>query len=434
MKRHVLTGLALLALFSLALLTRPPELLEPKAERYAKEEYGAEDEEEGEGPRQDRPDVFEAYHDAIRKPDLPGGDGYEVGYQARALEAALEQVALSKNGSTALPWEEHGPNNVAGRARALLVDVRDASNNTWFLGTAGGGVWKTTNGGQSWTNTSGDMPNLSVSTLAQSPAAPNTIYAGTGEGMGNVDAVFGSGIFKSTNGGSTWQLLANTANGDFRAVNRLVVSPTNANIVIAATTVGLFRSTDGGASWTLGQPGSFKQVLATSDFSALYAAASSGGSCLSSLPIYKSTNGGASWTLINAGFGQGKRTEIAIAPSEPTRLFASVEGCESSPISKLYVSSDAGLSWKVVNVTSAASTRQWLGAQGWYDNAITVNPFNPDQVFVGGLDMYRGTVVGATGAAPTVSLSRISNWATYQTTGASAHADHHAYVPVTVDA
>jgi hypothetical protein len=426
MKRHVLTALALLGLFSVALFTSPQGLPWERAGAPEKGGEAYEKEEEGEGRRYGQPDAYEAYHESIRKPDLPGGDGYDVGYQARALDAALA-VSVGKGGAT-LPWQEHGPGNVAGRARALLVDVRDASGNTWFQGTAGGGVWKTTNGGLMWTNTSGNMPNLSVSTLAQSAAAPSTIYAGTGEGMGNVDAVFGSGIFKSTDGGATWRLLANTANGDFRAVNRLVVSPTNANLLVAATTTGVYRSTDGGETWAYRMGGVFQQVLATADFSALYA--SSRGNCSVPPSIFKSTDGGATWAMANQGFGQGRRTEIGIAPSDPSRLYASVEGCESSPISKLYVSSDAAASWKEVAVTSAASTRLWLSGQGWYDNAVAVNPFNSDQVYVGGLDLYRGTVSGATGAAPTVALSRMSVWSASATSTTYAHADHHAYVPM----
>ena len=433
MHHRLLTGTALTALLALLILTGPGvgARFESVDNHNPKEgEAEVDGEADGEGKRYDRPDAFMAYHDAIRRPDLPGGDTYEVGYQARALEAALD-AALGKGGSAALPWIEHGPTNVAGRARALLVDVRDATRSTWFMGTAGGGVWKTTNAGFSWTNASGDMPNLSVSALAQSAAAPATIYAGTGEGMGNIDAVFGAGIFKSTDGGATWTLLTSTANGNFRAVNRLVVSPTEANTLVAATTTGVFRSTDGGATWVLRLSGVYQQVVAASDFSALYA--SSRGNCSAFPAISKSTDGGATWTLMNAGIGTGKRTEVVIAASDAQRLYASVEGCESAPVSHLYVSSDAGASWREVTVTPTAS-KNWLSAQGWYDNAITVNPFNADQVFAGGLDQYRGTVVGAASATPSVAMARTTVWSASQTSTTYAHADHHSYTPIVTNA
>ena len=103
-----------------------------------------------------------------------------------------------------LPWIERGPGNVSGRVRGLLVDPDDKTGNTWFVGSVGGGIWKTTDAGKKWRNLSPNLPNLAVSTLAMSKVNTNIIYAGTGESMFNVDAINGDGIFKSTDKGENW--------------------------------------------------------------------------------------------------------------------------------------------------------------------------------------------------------------------------------------
>jgi photosystem II stability/assembly factor-like uncharacterized protein len=94
------------------------------------------------------------------------------------------------------------------------------------------------------------MANLAVSTLAIDPTNPNVLYAGTGEGFYNPDSLRGAGIFKTTDGGATWTQLSSTANSDFEYVNRLSISPSNSQVLLAATGTGMFRSTDGGTNWT----------------------------------------------------------------------------------------------------------------------------------------------------------------------------------------
>ncbi|MBE2186996.1 MAG: hypothetical protein IAE99_09515 [Rhodothermales bacterium] len=381
---------------------------------------------EEEGFKQDRPDEFQRYFASIREPDGGAGEGYAPGYQVRALDAAM---AAAKTGSM-LTWEEHGPANVAGRARALVRDVRDASNNTWFAGTAGGGIWKTINGGVSWTNASGTMPNLAVSALAQAPSLTTTFYAGTGEGFGNADAIRGSGIFKSTDGGTTWDVLPASFSAGIVTVNRLRVSPTDANRVVAATTTGIYLSTDGGASWTKSTTvtAPTQDLVATPDFGVLVASVD--GTCSSTPPrLYRSTDGGASWALTTGSSIAGGRSELAIAPSRTQRMYATVEACDGT--SKLHVSDDTGATWKAV---ANASGSNWLGAQGWYDNSIAVHPFNADAIFVGGIDLWTGTVSNATGATPSASFTRRTVWSASTTATNYIHADNHAIVPFVTNA
>lgn len=414
--RPVISALGLAAAFAALVVAAPHP--EPSAV-YA--------EPEEEGFKEDRPGEFQRYFASIREPDGGNsGNVYTPGYQVRALDAAM---AMAKTG-TALAWEERGPANVAGRTRALVRDVRDATNNTWFAGTAGGGIWKTTNGGTSWTNVSGTMPNLAVSALAQAASQPTTIYAGTGEGFGNGDAITGSGIFKSTDGGTTWDVLPASFSSGITTVNRLRVSPTDANRVVAATSNGIYLSTDGGASWSRSTTvtASTKDLVVTPDFGVLVASVD--GTCSSTPPrLYRSTDGGASWALTTGSSIAGGRSELAIAPSRPQRMYATVEACNGT--SQLHVSDDTGATWKAVANAAGAN---WLGGQGWYDNSIAVHPFNPDAIFVGGIDLWTGTVTNATGTSPSASYTKRTVWSADPTAANYIHADNHAIVPYVTNA
>ena len=187
------------------------------------------------------------------------------------LVRAQEQVrALSKKGSNSfnLSWQELGPNNVGGRTRSVLIDKDDAS--IILAGSAGGGLWKSTTRGTSWSKsvtTSGELfQNQVVSCITQ--AANGDIYYGTGEGFATADGapkseyfgVAGQGIFKSTDRGNTFTRLEATW-GDaasreaFMFVNAIAADPTNANRIFAATNKGLRVSTDGGTTWTNPIPG-----------------------------------------------------------------------------------------------------------------------------------------------------------------------------------
>jgi len=175
----------------------------------------------------------------------------------------LEKARKNRNYTDdILLWMERGPGNVAGRARGLIVDPDDPAKNTWFVGTVGGGIWKTTDAGTNWTDIAPDLPNLAVSTLAMAPSNHDIIYAGTGESMYSVDVINGDGILKSTDHGVTWNQLSSTVdNPNFNNIARIIVDPQNPDIVLAATSSGrykintvnksgIFKSTDGGNIWT----------------------------------------------------------------------------------------------------------------------------------------------------------------------------------------
>ena len=146
-------------------------------------------------------------------------------------------------------WTWLGPGNIGGRVRSILIHPTNPS--IMWAGSVGGGVWKTLNGGASWNPLDDFMPNLAIACMVMDPANPDIIYAGTGEGFCNIDAIQGAGIFKTTDGGMTWAQLSFTAsNPNFLWVNRIAISPANSLVILAATSTGIWRSTDGGATWT----------------------------------------------------------------------------------------------------------------------------------------------------------------------------------------
>ncbi len=342
----------------------------------------------------DRPDKYAELHRLLRTADGDIGPRYSPGYR---LEEMKRVGILDRHGrgtrrafgkaSAALPWVEHGPANFSGRTRGLIVDPADPSDSTWFAGSVGGGIWKTTDAGRTWENKTPDLPNLTTTVLAYAASNPNIMYAGTGEGFGNADAIQGDGIWKSTDHGNTWFQLASTvavnqADKAFEYVNRIAVSPIDPDVVVAATNEGIYKSVNGGTSWTqtydAGSSRVQQIVPSRVAFDTLYATVNGSG-------IYKSTNAGDSWYRSSQGVGSGARYEMTSVPSNTSRLFVAVENGSTSD---LYMSDNHGISWAVVT-EQGGSAPNWLGAQGWYDNTISAHPYNDSSVFVGGIDFYK---------------------------------------------
>lgn len=348
------------------------------------------------------PEQFALLHRAIRTPEDAIAPQYERGFimrelsRAKANSARRRSVARTQSNGV-LEWKERGPANVPGRTRGLLVDPDDPTKNTWFAASAGGGVWKTTNAGNSWNLLTPDLTNLATTVLAMAESDHDIIYLGTGESFGGLVGIRGNGMFKSTTRGQSWSYLSSTI--DFSDINRIVVNPTDANHVVAATVTGIFRTTDGGDSWQqVSTLEGVEDLKATpGNFNIQYASQNGVG-------ILKSTDAGATWTLSNAGMSPSGRIEIAISPVNPSRIFASAQGTLAGSQSDLYVSNDAGVSWSVVNVAFNNSAVDFLGGQGWYDNTILCDPFNADVVYFGGVSLFRTQLESGSSAVNTFSI------------------------------
>ena len=188
----------------------------PKEWEHEEGEY---EDEEDENEQQRSEDI--AYMEFMKTRDLSMN---EIPKE-RLMDAMhyRDEMIAQLPGTSAAPvggvmWQERGPSNVAGRIRAILVDSRDNTGNTVLVGGVGGGVWRTTNAQAAtptWNKINDFFDNIAVSSMAQDPSNPSTIYFGTGEGWFNADAIQGLGIWKSTDGGLTFSQLASTNNNSF---------------------------------------------------------------------------------------------------------------------------------------------------------------------------------------------------------------------------
>jgi photosystem II stability/assembly factor-like uncharacterized protein len=351
--------------------------------------------------RQDSPGAFLSFHHGIRTQEGMDAPGYDNNYQLKELALAKKNTwrkamnARTEATNGVIEWKERGPANVPGRTRALIVDPDDATHKTWFAGSATGGIWKTNNAGDSWQWLTPELPNLATTALVMAPSNHNILYAGTGEGFGLFNGVQGHGIFKSVNRGISWELLQNTSS--MQEINRIIVDPLNANLVIAASNNGIYRSVNGGVNWSKVHNGTAQDIKhVPGNFAIQYATKYGQG-------VIKSIDGGITWTISNTGINANGRVEIDISPVKTDRIFASAQGSLSGSNSDLYVSDNAGASWSLIDIMLSNKILDYLGDQGWYDNTVACDPFDKDIVYVGGIGLYRvrltngtsGTAVGS---------------------------------------
>ena len=226
-------------------------------------------------------------------------------------------------------WTTNGP--YGGDVRALVVNPADPA--TLYAGTSGGGVFKSTNRGTTWTAVNTGLTGTDVLSLALDPANPATLYAGT----------WIAGVFKSTNSGGTWTAVNAGLNDQYdRVVNVLAIDPSAPATLYAGTWGGVFKSTNGGATWTAinaGLTSTAVDALAIDPANAgtLYAGASSG--------VFKSTDGGGSWTTINVGLTKPASGvhALAIDPTSPGTLYAGTWG------GGVFRSTNGGGTWTAIN-------------------------------------------------------------------------------------
>ena len=314
-----------------------------------------------------------------------------------------------------LQWLPIGPSGIisgfpshwgemSGRVRAIAVHPTDP--NTVYIGAAAGGIWKTTNGGSSWTNIGDNLASLSYGAIAIDPANPNNVYAGAGEILYNFSTIVydGQGLFKSTNAGTTWTQITHGF-GNVTHFGALQVSPHNSNIVFAALgsgyyyrgnlgNEGIWRSTDAGNTWTrvLNVADAFDVVTHPNNPNLVYAAAGGG---FSNSGYYYSTNGGASFLPSNTGLppsNQIHRMQIAVHfAGVTTTVYAVIYN--SSTGTRAYKSLDGGGNWGQISVGVPLGGNYGSGwvDQGGYDLCVAVNPTNVNHVLVGNVELHQAT-------------------------------------------
>lgn len=318
-----------------------------------------------------------------------------------------------------LNWTQLGPGNIGGRVRSIVINPSNPS--IIYIGSVSGGVWKTTNGGSSWFPCKDDMENLAVCSMVLDPSNPNIIYAGTGEGFFNIDAIRGEGIFKSTDAGATWQRLSATNNSTYYYVNDLAFDEAT-NTLWAATRKGLFKSTNGGTSFSAVLTSGSSDIHCTDieivqgSPSRIYAAMGLFGTGA----IWMSSNSGVNFTSVFSQSGKG-RVEIGVSQSSSSIAYASFLDLSTNQCGLMIKTTNGGTSWSNITIPGPAYSgpATYTSGQAWYNNIVTVDPANANIVYAGGLDFWKSTNGGS-------SWTQKTNW--YNESGAPpfVHADHHA--------
>jgi len=346
----------------------------------------------------------------------------------QAFHAPPDSAALA-----AFRWRNIGPANMGGR----ITDIEGIPypSHTFYVAAAGGGIWKTTNNGTTFRPVFDNERVISMGDLAIAPSDTNVVYAGTGEANSRNSISPGGGVYKTTDGGKTWQLMGLEAT---QQIGRIVVHPTNPNIVYVAALGhtwgpnrerGLYKSVDGGKTWTLSKfvsdrAGFVDVAMDPSDPNTLYASSwervrgqyflKSGGP---GSALWKTTDAGATWTKITGhGFPTTTlgRIGIAIARSNPKIVYALVEA-DSLPNprrstskagrqklqSGLYRSADAGATWTKMNDRDV---------RPFYYSQVRVDPQDPDRVYWSSTPVNFSDDGGKTVRNATVGI----------------HVDHHA--------
>lgn len=350
-------------------------------------------------------------------------------FDLKAYESAIAEVkALKKAPSlrTAIGnWQEEGPGNIGGRINTIAADPNNSD--IIYVGCAKGGVFKTTNGGSSWEPIFDDQTFLSIGDIEIDPNNSNSIYVGTGDPNISSSHYIGDGLFHSADAGATWTYVGLE---DTRIISQVRVHPTNSDIIYVGTMGkpqeanndrGLYKSTDGGATWNnvlfiadkvgvidlVVDPTNPNIVFASTwdRFRTDYESVVSGPNGR----IHRSTNGGASWDVMSNGLPPGDMSRIGLHMdgSNPNRIVAQFvnTGLNTEGI---YETVDAGNSWSQLGAVEASA------GFGWYFGKVRINPYNPNQLFVLGVDLMGSNDGGNTWdlAAP--------EWWSYE-----VHADKH---------
>jgi PKD repeat protein len=317
-------------------------------------------------------------------------------------ERLRAQQDISRGAIPDMNWTERGPNNFGGRTRTIMVDPNDSTKRTvWAAGVAGG-LWKTTDisaNPPNWQNIDDFFGNLAITSLVHDPVNTQVMYFGTGEGYYNSDAMRGLGIWKSTDGGATWNPLPSTQNGTYYYCYRLLM--VGQDTILAATRSGLRRSTNGGVSWTkvLGGSGVSNRIydIEMAADGRIFATPNGG--------IHISSDRGATFGAALTLPVSTERIEIGCALSDANYVYALVE--RNNRVEAILRSTNGGASWSTMSEPNDADggipATDFSRGQAWYDLTIAVDPNNRDVLLVGGIDLFRSSNGGS-------SWQQISHW------------------------
>ncbi len=297
------------------------------------------------------------------------------------------------------------PTGGGGAGRLNFVRVHPTNPDIIFVGSPGGGLWKSDDGGILWNTNTDQLANvIGCTDLAIDPSNPDVMYLATGDGDGG--DTYTVGVLKTTDGGATWNTTGlSFYAANYRQMSKILVDPSNTNNVLVATTSGVYRSSDAGANFTLTQTGTFKDMeFKPGDPSTVYAC---GGE------FFRSTDNGQSWSQVTTGLPNVtnvSRMAIAVTPADPNYVYMIVGlAAPNYGTEGFYRSSNSGVTW--VKPSTPA-----LGNQQWYDLCLAVNPTNKDELLLGGQTDFLKSINGG------------NSWGQ---SGGTTHVDYHDVIYTT---
>jgi photosystem II stability/assembly factor-like uncharacterized protein len=317
-----------------------------------------------------------------------------------------DALRFPRNAERDASWQLEGPTNIGGRINCTAIDPYNS--NVVYAGACGGGIWKTTDGGNTWLPTFDDNPHLAIGAITINAQNTQTVYAGTGDLNVPSGLELGDGLYKSTNGGQTW---THIGLAETRVISKIIVHPQNSdilwvsamgNIFTQDNQRGIYKTIDGGQSWQqvlwvdvnagvsemLIHPTQPDILFATSfnrfrneDFSVVYG---------DDAHVWRSVDGGETWQILTEDLPQGNfsRMGIAISESNPEVLYVSVADSVVS-LAGIYKTTNGGDQWQPVNGDNLLSNfGDPLAGFGWYFGKIYINPANEQVIYLLGVDQY----------------------------------------------
>lgn len=330
--------------------------------------------------------AIEQRYEVIKDPltgEVPSNELLRVYDYVRTLKA---QGQLRTGDLATAKWMERGPYQVGGRTRAILIDKNDSERKTVWTAGVSGGLWKSndiTDTEPNWEIIDDYFQNLTICAMAQNPNNPQEMYFGTGEGYFGSNSFRGQGIWKSEDGGDSWNYLQSTSSSAFYFTIRLEVHPISGDLY-AATLGGLQRSSDGGQTWTtvLGTQAGFGRNditdLEITPDGTMYASAghASGGTALIYASSGSNVGGVGSWQILSGFPTSRRRIELAVADSNPNVIYSISTGTDGSI--GMHKSTNAGENWSVIPGPTFV-----YNAQAWYNLTIEVDPKNENRLVTG---------------------------------------------------
>lgn len=331
---------------------------------------------------------------SIQNPYAETWKNYRNYVENRAIESG--RTASTNGNWTFFGSQDHFRGNSGyngGIGRINVIRFHPTNSNIIYAGAPAGGLWRSNNGGTTWAPLTDGIAFWGVSGIVIHPTNPNTIFILTGDGDGSSSR--SAGVWKSTNGGVTWTPTG--LNWDYTTTNiggyKLLMDPSNSNVMYAVTTSGLYKTTNAGVSWTVVKTGSYRDMeFKPGNSNTLYLSSTNA--------VHRSLDAGATWTQVHTVAG-ANRIALGVSPANGNYVYA-VAGPNvgTGSFRGLYRSANSGATWSTMsttpNILGYSQTGNDASSQSWYDLAIAVSPTNINEIHVGGINMWKSVNGGST--------------------------------------